>query len=333
MPIPDTLYAKVDDAAIAYQIFGSGEHRVVAVPGLIGNVGLIWEWPPYHHFFERWGNFATVAQFDQRGTGASDRVESAASTEEGMEDFQVVMDAVGWERATIYGLSDGGPLACQFAATYPERVEKLILHGTFARLVRGDGYDIGVERADHDRFLTDWAAQSGTHENVLIPVFAPSQMGDEGFLRWMRRAERLSGRPRDLLASMSLNAEIDVREVLARIRVPTLVVHARQDQAYSVDHGRYLAANIPGAPPCSNTTASTSRGSSAWTRAWTQSSGSLPAQSAVRPPIGCSPRCCSRTSAGRRSGRQRSATTTGGHSSTVTTTTCGLSSLATAASK
>jgi hypothetical protein len=95
LPIPDTSYARAGDAAVAYQVFGSGEHRVVAVPGAIGNVGLLWEWPPYHRFFERWGNFATVAQFDRRGTGASDRIERATSTEEGMEDFRVVMDAVG----------------------------------------------------------------------------------------------------------------------------------------------------------------------------------------------------------------------------------------------
>src|SRR5438552_1370581 len=92
-----------------------------------------WEWPPSHRFFERWGSLATVAHFDKRGTGSSDRINGAASMAARMEDFHVVMDAVGWETATVYGLSEGGPLACLFAATYPDRTESLVLQGAFAR--------------------------------------------------------------------------------------------------------------------------------------------------------------------------------------------------------
>src|SRR5438270_1145348 len=152
MPIPDTKYAKAGDAAVAYQVYGSGEHRVVAVPGAISNVEMVWEWTPTHHFFERWGSFATVAHFDKRGTGSSDRIAGAASVEERMEDFHVVMDAVGWQRATVYGLSEGGPLACLFAATYPERTEALILQGSMARFTEAPGYEIGFEPAALDRF-------------------------------------------------------------------------------------------------------------------------------------------------------------------------------------
>jgi class 3 adenylate cyclase/alpha-beta hydrolase superfamily lysophospholipase len=247
MPIPDTLYAMAGDAAVAYQVFGSGEHRVVYVPGMIGNVELVWEWAPAHHYFERWGSFATVAHFDQRGTGCSERIQGAASLEERMEDIRVVMDAGGWERATIYALNTGGPLACLFAATYPERTESLILQGSFARLVRAPGYEIGVERSRYDRFYAEWAARWGTRESPSVPVFAPSQVGDEAYLQWMRRLERLSSTPQNMLATAALNADIDVRPVLPAIRVPTLVVHARQDRAVPIEHGRYLAANIPGA--------------------------------------------------------------------------------------
>jgi pimeloyl-ACP methyl ester carboxylesterase len=127
MRIPDTVYAMVGDTAVAYQVYGAGEHRVIGFPGMDSNVELMWEWSPAHHWFERWGSFATVAAFDLRGTGRSDRVEVPATLEEQMEDFNVVLDAVGWERATIHAYSEGGPLACLFAATYPERTESLIL--------------------------------------------------------------------------------------------------------------------------------------------------------------------------------------------------------------
>ncbi len=247
MPIPETSYAKAGDAAVAYQVFGSGEHRVVALTAPISNVELFWEWAPVHHYFERWGSFATVAWFDKRGTGCSDRIPGAASVEERMEDVRVVMDAVGWERATILGFSDGGPLACLFAATYPERTERLMLQNSFARWVRAPGYEIGPDRSDYDEFCAAWAAAWGTPETPIVAVFVPSQVGDEGFLRWAQRFERQSSTPQDMLAIMALDAEMDVREVLPAIRVPTLVVHARQDLVVDVEHGRYLAANIPGA--------------------------------------------------------------------------------------
>ena len=247
MPIPDTKYAKAGDAAVAYQVYGSGEHRVVAVPGAISNVEMAWEWAPMHHFFERWGSFATIAHFDKRGTGCSDRIAGPASMEERMEDFHVVMDAVGWERATVYGLSEGGPLACLFAATYPERTERLILQGAMARFVRAPGYEFGFDPQALDRFCGAWAEGWGTPETLTIPFFVQSQTGDDAFLQWFMRFERLSSTPANLRAMMALNAEIDVRHVLPTIRVPTLVVHARQDRAVPIEFGRYLADHIPGA--------------------------------------------------------------------------------------
>jgi pimeloyl-ACP methyl ester carboxylesterase len=146
MRIPDTLYAMAGDAAIAYQVYGSGEHRVVGVPATLSNVELWWEWSPFHHLFERWGSFATVVAFDKRGSGCSERVEVPATLEQQMEDFNVVMDAVGWERATIHAHSEGGAVACLFAAIYPERTERLILQGCFARGITAPGYEIGVDR-------------------------------------------------------------------------------------------------------------------------------------------------------------------------------------------
>jgi class 3 adenylate cyclase len=248
MPIPDTSYAKAGDAAIAYQVFGSGEHRVVFFPGSFSNVELLWEWAPVHRYFERWGSFATVAAFDQRGTGGSERFQGAASVEERTEDIGVAMDAVGWKRATIFGChGDSGPLACLFAATYPERTERLIVQGTYAHSIRAAGYEIGIDRAAYDQVCAALAAGWGTPETLNVPLFWPSQAGDEAFLRWLMRFERQSSTPENMLAIMALAADIDVREVLSVIRVPTLVVHARQDWASPVKHGRYLAANIPGA--------------------------------------------------------------------------------------
>jgi class 3 adenylate cyclase len=247
MRIPDTLYAMAGDAAIAYQVYGSGAHRVVGVPATLSNVELWWEWSPFHHLFERWGSFATVVAFDKRGSGCSERVEVPATPEQQMEDFNVVMDAVGWERATIHAHSEGGAVACLFAATYPERTERLILQGCFARWVRAPDYEIGVDRSSYDGSAAALARGWGTRQTRTVSLLAPSQVGDEAYLRWTMRFERQSLTPRDLLSAAALNAEIDVRGVLPAIHVPTLVVHARQDRLVPVEHGRYLAANIPDA--------------------------------------------------------------------------------------
>jgi class 3 adenylate cyclase len=247
MRIPDTLYAMAGDAAIAYQVYGSGAHRVVGVPATLSNVELWWEWSPFHHLFERWGSFATVVAFDKRGSGCSERVEVPATPEQQMEDFNVVMDAVGWERATIHAHSEGGAVACLFAATYPERTERLILQGCFARWVRAPDYEIGVDRSSYDGSAAALARGWGTRQTRTVSLLAPSQVGDEANLRWTMRFERQSLTPRDLLSAAALNAEIDVRGVLPAIHVPTLVVHARQDRLVPVEHGRYLAANIPDA--------------------------------------------------------------------------------------
>src|SRR5205823_1974616 len=87
----------------------------------------------------------------------------------------------------------------------------------------------------------------GTPDTLTVPFFVPSQTENEAYRQWLMPFERLSSGPANLRAMMALNAEIDVRHVLPMIRVPTLVVHARQDRAIPIEHGRYLAEHIPGA--------------------------------------------------------------------------------------
>jgi class 3 adenylate cyclase len=101
--------------------------------------------------------------------------------------------------------------------------------------------------SSRDQIYAAVAARWGTPETPSVPAFAPSQVGDEAFLRWWTRLERQSSTPKNVLAIMALNADLDVRQVLPAVRVPALVVHARQDRPVPVELGRYLAANIPGA--------------------------------------------------------------------------------------
>jgi pimeloyl-ACP methyl ester carboxylesterase len=128
-----TAYAHSGRVSIAYQTAGEGV-PVVWVPGFISHVEMNWDIPPFGHALERVVRFARIVVFDKRGTGLSDRSVNFGSIEERMDDIRAVMDAVGLERASVFAISEGGPLSILFAATYPERVDKLVLYGTFARL-------------------------------------------------------------------------------------------------------------------------------------------------------------------------------------------------------
>src|SRR6516165_8084897 len=128
-----TRYAKSGDVSIAYQVTGSGPFDLIFVPGFVSNLDLQLENPGWSHFFSRLSSFSRLIRFDKRGTGQSDRVAGIANLEDRMDDVRAVMDAVGSERAALFGISDGGPMSLLFAATYPERVSALVLYGSFAR--------------------------------------------------------------------------------------------------------------------------------------------------------------------------------------------------------
>lgn len=131
---PRTRYAHGAGGAIAYQVVGDGPIDLVFVPGFVSNVELQWEFPPMAAFFSRLASFARLITFDKRGTGLSERLTGGATLplEERMSDVRTVMDAAGSERATLVGISEGGPMSLLLAATHPERVERLVLINAFA---------------------------------------------------------------------------------------------------------------------------------------------------------------------------------------------------------
>ena len=152
-----TRYAKSGGLNIAYQVFGAGDVRLVLIPGWASNVESIWMLEVFASFASKLAEFAQVILLDRRGTGLSDPVAEPPTLEERMDDVRAVMDAAGWDDAAIWGISEGGPMAMMFAASYPTRVRALVLFGTFARYSRAEDYPHGHaaasdrERADVDR--------------------------------------------------------------------------------------------------------------------------------------------------------------------------------------
>src|SRR5579862_523058 len=134
MRSPETRYAKSGDVRIAYQVIGNGSVDLVFVPGFLSNLDVHWEDPGYGHLLQRLGAFTRLIQFDKRGTGLSDRVDThhLPSLETRMDDVRAVMDAAGSTRAAVMGVSESGPMSILFAATYPQRTRALVLYGAYA---------------------------------------------------------------------------------------------------------------------------------------------------------------------------------------------------------
>ena len=237
---PVTQYAKSGQVHIAYQEFGGGPINVVLVPGFVSNVENYWDQPDFARFLHRLGRYARVVTFDKRGTGGSDRVTELPGLDVRMDDLRAVMDAAGMEQAALLGISEGAPLSVLFAATYPERCRALALYGSFSRF----SYWFPSEEALADFFgYVDKAWGSGGS----IQRFAPSRANDTAFRQWWGRNERLGASPAAVIALMRMNSQIEISGILPAVRVPTLVLHRREDQVVDVAGGRDVAANIPGA--------------------------------------------------------------------------------------
>jgi class 3 adenylate cyclase len=236
---PDTKFTRSGDVRIAYQTHGEGSLDLVSVGGPASHLDVLWEDPGACRYLEGLGRFARVTRFDRRGTGLSDAITGPPTLEQQAADLSAVMDAVGLERAALFGDGDGGRTCALFAATRPERVTELVVYGTSATGAEA----ITPERRQEilDIIEEHWG------EGSLIPVWAPSMEGDTAFAQWWKRFERASTTPRTARHLLAMLAESDLRPYLGKIRAPTLVLHRRDDTLVPATAGRRLAESIPGA--------------------------------------------------------------------------------------
>jgi pimeloyl-ACP methyl ester carboxylesterase len=261
--VAETSYASCGDLSLAYQVFGDGPVELVFVGPMVSHVELFWTLPEFKAFFEQLARFCRVLLFDKAGVGLSDPIPKVRLIEERAAEIEAVIDAAGFAKAAVFGMSEGGPQAIMFAAKRPERTRALILYGSFAFMPADSSWDdLDRDPAElRERYLPEFGekytpstkqiarmeemardARSGWGSGATLKWWFPSNRS----MRQLGMAERMCASPGMLRATLESSFLIDVRPILSTLTAPTLVIHARED-LMPVQCGRYLADHIPGA--------------------------------------------------------------------------------------
>ncbi len=255
----ETSYAKCGDLSLAYQVFGDGPVELVFVGPMVFHVELFWAMPEFKAFFDQLATFCRVLLFDKAGNGLSDPIPKVRLLEERAAEIEAVMDAVGFVKPVLFGMSEGGAQAIAFAAKRPERTRALILYGSFAGMPGGSWDDVDRDPAvlrarvvaelgeDYTPSTKQIArmqemVRAAWGTGAIAKVFFPSVRS----LRQLAMFERMCASPGMFRATAESVFRIDVRSILPTLTAPTLVIHAREDAA-PVQNSRYLADHIPGA--------------------------------------------------------------------------------------
>jgi class 3 adenylate cyclase len=243
--VPETRYARSGDVNIAYQVFGEGETPLVWIPGFAQHLELNWEEPNRRAWFEGLARFARVLTLDKRGTGLSDRVQGSPPLEARMDDIRAVFDAAGVDRAVVAVAGDSGPLGLLFAATHAERTLGLILCNASVGAVRKPDMPWLASPEEYASWV-DEVARRWSEPDFWAEMFAdsPSLETYEQRLAFARPI-RLSVSPGNMAQYLRLAADIDVRDVLSSVRVPTLVLVRSAAGDRVARTAQYLADRIP----------------------------------------------------------------------------------------
>lgn len=246
--IPETLYASTEDGLdIAYQVFGDGPADLVFVHRFVSTIGYMWDVEPCARFLSGLGRIARVLALDPRGAGLSDRElpPRALALELRTLDLTAVMDAAGWQRASLLGAEDGGSLCALFAATYPQRVDRLILHTAYACGHAEDDYPWGWTIEEWDAYLEETRTGWGDNEWMYGQVrdIAPSEAADPALRRQLVNLYRLGAGTKRAVEVFEIQRDLDIRSVLPAIQAPTLIIHPGNSDE-SVEHATYMADRI-----------------------------------------------------------------------------------------
>jgi DNA-binding SARP family transcriptional activator/pimeloyl-ACP methyl ester carboxylesterase len=242
---PTTRYVMGAGIHLAYQTYGSGELDILIMPGFVSHVERVWEHPACRAFLVSMMALGRLILFDRRGVGLSDRVGSAPSVKVTAEDIGTVLRATHTRRAVLFGASECGPACIKFAVDESRLVAGLILFGSLAKGCWAPDYPYALRASQYDawrrQLVAEWGGSAG------IETFGPSLSRDPKARAWWAGLLRAASSPGAIWSVLEALRDTDVRHLLPRLAVPTLVLHRRNDRAVRIAAGRDMASQITGA--------------------------------------------------------------------------------------
>ena len=236
-----------DGVRIAYAQVGQGPPFVKAANWL-SHLEFDWESPVWRHWLTTLSRHHTLIRYDERGCGLSDWDVETLSVEAFVQDLEAVVDEAGLDRFPLLGISQGGPIAMTYAVRHPEKVSHLILYGTytagrFHRTYSAEQLD--TARAILQLIEIGWGKNNPAFRQFFTSLFMPEARPEQ--MHWFNDLQRVSTSPKMARRLENTFFNIDVRDLAPQVRVPTLILHARNDAVVPFEEGRKLAAAIPGA--------------------------------------------------------------------------------------
>lgn len=236
-----------DGPRLAYAKVGQGPPLVKAA-NWMSHLEYDWNSPVWQPWLEAWSRFHTLYRYDERGCGLSDWDVADFSLEAWVRDLETVVDAAGLERFSLFGMSQGGPVAIAYAARHPDRVSRLVLYGTYLR-----GFSFSdptpAQRKEEELGLElmriGWGQENSNYHQLYTTWFIPEGTSEQ--VSWFNDLQRISCSPENAIRMVRGFHEIDVQKIAPTLNVPALVMHLKDDRLVSFDEGRLTAAHIPGA--------------------------------------------------------------------------------------
>ena len=235
-----------DGVRIAYALAGSGP-PLVKTANWLNHLEYDWESPVWSHLLHALAAEHRLIRYDERGNGLSDWNVNDISFEAFVRDLETVVDACKLDRFSLLGVSQGCPVSIAYAVRNPGRVSHLVLYGGYARGWRRRGNPAEIEKADAVQTLMrhGWGQENPAFRQIFTTRFMPSGTPEQ--MRWFNDLQRMTTSPDNAARIRRANENIDITDLLPQIRIPTLVLHCRNDAAQPHEEGRILAAGIPGA--------------------------------------------------------------------------------------
>jgi pimeloyl-ACP methyl ester carboxylesterase/DNA-binding winged helix-turn-helix (wHTH) protein len=235
-----------DGTQIAYASVGQGL-PLVKTANWLNHLEYDWVSPVWSPLFQALAGEHQLVRYDARGNGLSDWDVSSLSFDAFVRDLETVVDAVGLKRFALLGISQGAAISIAYAVRHPERVSHLVLYGSFARGRKRRGSP--TENANSDAIITlirqGWGQENPAFRQLFTSLFIPE--GTEEQRTWFNDLQRITTSPENAAQLRQTVDEIEVTELLGRVKTPTLVLHCRGDAVQPFDEGRRVAAGIPGA--------------------------------------------------------------------------------------